>query len=55
MDVQEVDEMFDQEQQLKELVEKGKEKGFLTYSEVSEFLPDECSGCEDIQYFMVSV
>ena len=47
--------MFDQEQQLKELVEKGKEKGFLTYSEVSEFLPDECSGAEQMDELLVAL
>ena len=30
--------MFDQEQRLKELIVKGKQNGFLTYAEVSEYL-----------------
>lgn len=40
--------MIDHEQQLKDLLAKGKEKGFLTFSEVSEFLPDECNGSEQM-------
>ena len=47
--------MFDQEQQLKDLVEKGKEKGYLTYAEVSEFLPDECSGSEQMDKLLVAL
>ena len=47
--------MFDQEQQLKDLVEKGKEKGYLTYAEVSEFLPDECTGAEQMDKLLVAL
>ena len=47
--------MFDQEQQLKDLVEKGKAKGFLTYAEVSEFLPDECTGAEQMDKLLVAL
>jgi len=47
--------MFGQEQQLKDLIEKGKEKGFLTYAEVSAFLPDECSGAEQMDKLLVAL
>ena len=35
------DQTQDAEQQIKTLIEKGKKKGFLTYEEVSDDLPDE--------------
>ena len=47
--------MFDQEQNLKELLEKGKQKGFLTYAEVSAILPDECSGAEQMDNLLVAL
>ncbi|HEB80537.1 MAG TPA: hypothetical protein ENI71_01525, partial [Chromatiales bacterium] len=41
----------DQEQhsQLKQLIIKGKEQGFLTYSEVNDFLPDDIVDPEQIE------
>ena len=47
--------MFDQEQKLKELLETGKQKGYLTYSEVSSLLPDECSGAEQMDSLLVAL
>ena len=47
--------MFDQEQRLKDLVEKGKQKGFLTFAEVSEYLPDECTGSERMDQLVVAL
>ena len=47
--------MFDQEQRLKELIEKGKQNGYLTYNEVSEFLPDECDGAEELDKLVVAI
>ena len=47
--------MFDQEQRLKELIVKGKQNGFLTYAEVSEYLPDECSGAEHLEKLVVAL
>ncbi|OYV75178.1 MAG: RNA polymerase sigma factor RpoD [Chromatiales bacterium 21-64-14] len=42
---------MDQEQQsqLKQLITKGKEQGFLTYSEVNDFLPDDIVDPEQIE------
>ena len=47
--------MLDQEQQLKELLDKGRQKGFLTYVEVSAILPDECSGSEQMDNLLVAL
>ena len=47
--------MFDQEQRLKDLVEKGKQKGFLTFAEVSEYLPDECTGSERMDQLVTAL
>ncbi|MDE0422400.1 MAG: hypothetical protein OXK76_16160, partial [Gammaproteobacteria bacterium] len=37
-----------QQSRLKELIAKGKEQGFLTYSEVNDHLPDDISDSEQI-------
>ena len=34
---------------LKELIAKGKEQGFLTYSEVNDHLPDDISDSDQIE------
>lgn len=47
--------MFDQEQRLKDLVEKGKQKGFLTFAEVSQYLPDECTGSERMDQLVTAL
>jgi RNA polymerase primary sigma factor len=39
---------MDQESQLKLLIAKGKEQGFLTYSEVNDHLPDDIVDPEQI-------
>ena len=38
-----------QQSRLKELIAKGKEQGFLTYSEVNDHLPDDISDSEQIE------
>ena len=38
-----------QQSRLKELIAKGKEQGFLTYSEVNDHLPDDISDPEQIE------
>lgn len=40
---------MDQQSQLKFLIAKGKEQGFLTYSEVNDHLPDEIVDPEQIE------
>ena len=39
----------DQQSQLKLLIAKGKEQGFLTYSEVNDHLPDDIVDPEQIE------
>ncbi len=39
----------EQQSQLKQLITKGKEQGFLTYSEVNDFLPDDIVDPEQIE------
>ena len=47
--------MLDQEQRLKDLVVKGKQKGFLTFTEVAEILPDEGTGAEQMDELVVAL
>ncbi|MFH1867953.1 MAG: RNA polymerase sigma factor RpoD, partial [Candidatus Omnitrophota bacterium] len=39
-------------EQIKELIEKGKEKGFLTYDEVNEILPDDITSSDEIDVIL---
>ena len=41
--------MTDQQSQIKELIAKGKEQGFLTYAEVNDHLPDDIVDPEQIE------
>ncbi|MEM9411695.1 MAG: RNA polymerase sigma factor region1.1 domain-containing protein, partial [Planctomycetota bacterium] len=47
--------MLDQEQRLKDLVDKGRQKGFLTFAEVSEYLPDECGSSEHLEKLVTAL
>ena len=44
-----------QETDLKQLIAKGKTKGYLTYNEVANYLPDETVGSEKIDALIVAV
>ena len=39
-----------QQSRLKDLISRGREQGFLTYSEVNDHLPDEISDPEQIEH-----
>ncbi len=41
--------MTDQQSQIKELIARGKEQGFLTYAEVNDHLPDDIVDPEQIE------
>jgi len=45
----------DLEIDLKELINKGKSKGFLTYDDVSSYLPDEASSAEKLDNLVVAL
>lgn len=47
--------MDNQEKELQVLIEKGKKQGYLTYKEVNEFLPDEASGPDQLDAFVVAL
>jgi RNA polymerase primary sigma factor len=40
----------DQQSRLKELIAKGKEQGFLTYTEVNDHLPEGIRACRSDRY-----
>ena len=40
---------------LQQLVEKGKTQGFLTYQEVTSFLPDEATNPEELDRLIVAL
>lgn len=42
-------------EQIKELVRKGKQKGFLTYDEVNEILPDDITSSEEIDGILTAL
>lgn len=41
--------MTDQQSQIKDLIAKGKEQGYLTYAEVNDHLPDDIVDPEQIE------
>ena len=43
------------EKQLDDLVEKGKEQGWLTYSEVNTYLPDEATNAQKLDELLVAI
>lgn len=43
------------EQHLDELIEKGKEQGWLTYAEVNTYLPDEASNAQKLDELLVAI
>lgn len=43
------------EKQLDDLIEKGKEQGWLTYSEVNSYLPDEASNAQKLDELLVAI
>ena len=47
--------MQDLETDLQELVEQGKKNGFLTYDDVSKYLPDEANGPEKLDNLIAAV
>ncbi|MCC6715683.1 MAG: hypothetical protein IT496_10665, partial [Gammaproteobacteria bacterium] len=49
MDILEDIEGGDEQSQLKLLIAKGKEQGFLTYTEVNDHLPDDIVDPEQIE------
>ena len=48
-DKQETNQVSKGAQQLKDLIAKGKEQGYLTYSEVNDHLPNEIVDTEQIE------
>ena len=43
------------EKQLDDLIEKGKEQGWLTYSEVNTYLPDEATNAQKLDELLVAI
>ena len=43
------------EKQLDDLVEKGKEQGWLTYAEVNTYLPDEATNAQKLDELLVAI
>ena len=47
--------MYRLDENLKQLVEKGQEQGFLTFSQVNDYLPDEAVNAEKLDYLLMSL